>query len=162
MTFWIWTTRPLDGAATINPLPIYMPTWWMGLPKNTRSPGSRALWETCGIALYWAAAECGRSTPAALHEYMVSPEQSNELGPAAPQTYGLPSWASAVWTATEAAPVGDGRSLGSGTERGSPICERRRSSWLSLRSIWSLRFAIAATSLAWAALAFCTSATAAS
>src|SRR5205823_3702923 len=49
--------------------------------------------------LAWAAARCGRPTPAAAQAPMVSPEQSHESGPAAPNTYGSPSWASANWTA---------------------------------------------------------------
>jgi hypothetical protein len=34
---------------------------------------------------------------------MVSPEQSNVLGPVAPKTYGLPSWRRAYAIAREAA-----------------------------------------------------------
>lgn len=47
----ILTTSPVDGACTILPPPMYMPTWWMVvqlLPeaKKSRSPGSRALRST--------------------------------------------------------------------------------------------------------------------
>src|SRR3954471_17551988 len=50
--------------------------------------------------------ECGSEMPAAAYAYCVRPEQSKASGPAAAHTYGSPSWASAVSTATCAAAVG--------------------------------------------------------
>ena len=44
----------------------------------------------------WAAALCGRLTPAAPQAHMVRPEQSKAFGPLAPHAYGLPSWARAA------------------------------------------------------------------
>src|SRR5438128_1125298 len=46
-----------------------------------------------------ADARCGNATPADAQAAIVSPLQSNELGPAAPKTYGLPSCLSAYRTA---------------------------------------------------------------
>ena len=54
----------------------------------------------------WLLLECGRLTPAAEYAYCVRPEQSKAFGPPAPQTYGSPTWASAVSTATWAAWLG--------------------------------------------------------
>src|SRR3954451_22439817 len=50
--------------------------------------------------------ECGSCRPAAAEAYSVRPEQSKAFGPAAPHTYGSPTWARAVLTATCAAAVG--------------------------------------------------------
>src|SRR5882757_5639214 len=94
------------------PPPTNRPTWWIGDPKNTRSPGCSSLCETWGSELYCASALCDSDTPAAAHAYIVSPEQSNESGPDPAYTYGLPSCALAVSTATCACELGAGR-LGS-------------------------------------------------
>src|SRR4051794_18522174 len=91
-----------------------MPTWWIGEPKNTRSPGSRASIGTWGSDSYCASALWGSDTPAAAHAYIVSPEQSNTSGPEPAYTYGFPSCASAVLTATEAWSLDGGRSCGGG------------------------------------------------
>src|SRR5438132_14314434 len=48
--------------------------------------------DTWVVAEYWATVLCGRDTPAARHAHIVSPEQSKLPGPAAPHSYGLPSW----------------------------------------------------------------------
>src|SRR5262245_19865684 len=45
--------------------------------------------------------------PTLLYAHMVRPEQSYELGPAAPQTYGLPIWLSAARTAAAPLPLPD-------------------------------------------------------
>ena len=42
-------------------------------------------------ALIWVYVVRGSETPAERQAAWVSPEQSNEVGPVAPQTYGLPS-----------------------------------------------------------------------
>src|SRR5580700_9319320 len=68
---------------------------------------------TCGNASYCASALWGRDTPAAAHANIVSPEQSKTSGPEPAYTYGLPSWASAVLTATWAWGFGAG-TLGEG------------------------------------------------
>src|SRR5215207_9406279 len=49
--------------------------------------------------------ECGSETPAFPHAYIVRPEQSNEDGPAAAHTYGLPSTDFAAATAIPARPL---------------------------------------------------------
>jgi len=48
----------------------------------------------------------GIDTPALCHAFIVSPEQSNPVGPLPPQMYGLPSCALAKATACLAAEVG--------------------------------------------------------
>src|ERR1700741_219616 len=85
-----------------------MPTWWIGFPKNTRSPGWSSDCETCGNDRYCASALWGSATPAAAHAYIVRPEQSKTSGPDPAYTYGLPSCARAVSTATCADPLGAG------------------------------------------------------
>ena len=50
------------------------------------------------------------------------PEQSNASGPPAPQTYGSPTWASAVSTATCAAALGAMTLLGDRAGRSPPAC----------------------------------------
>ena len=96
------------GASIIVPLPTKIPTWWIGDPKNTRSPGSSWLMSTWGSESYWAAALCERETPAAAQAYIVRPEQSKTSGPEPAYTYGFPSWALAVSTATWASGLSAG------------------------------------------------------
>src|SRR5882672_7928217 len=74
----------------------------MGRPKKTRSPGWSWSVLTCLNEAYWPAAECDITTPAARHEDIVSPEQSNVSGPAPAQTYRLPICPIAARTATAA------------------------------------------------------------
>src|SRR2546427_5629328 len=74
----------------------------MGRPKKTRSPGWSWSVLTCLNEAYWPAAECDITTPAARHEDIVSPEQSNVSGPDPAQTYRLPICPIAARTATEA------------------------------------------------------------
>src|SRR3989442_13546443 len=74
----------------------------MGWPKKTRSPGWSWSTLTCLKEAYWSPAECPMTTPACRHEDIVSPEQSNDAGPAPAQTYGLPICAIAARTATAA------------------------------------------------------------
>src|ERR1035437_1842224 len=57
------TTSPVWGASTMRPLAMYMTTWWMGAPKNTRSPGSSCDSDTAVPIWAWEAAKCGRLTP---------------------------------------------------------------------------------------------------
>ena len=68
--------------------------------------------ETARPICDWLLLEWGRLTPAAEYAYCVRPEQSNASGPPAPQTYGSPTWASAVSTAFCAAPLGATTPLG--------------------------------------------------
>src|SRR6266478_4656895 len=84
------------------PPPTYIPTWWIGCPKKTRSPGWSWSVLTCLNEAYWSAAECAMTTPACRHEDIVRPEQSNVSGPAPAQTYRLPICAIAARTATAA------------------------------------------------------------
>src|SRR5512132_2462990 len=70
-----------------------MPTWLMPLWKNTRSPSWRADLAAERPRLYCCPAECGRLTPTEPQAFIVRPEQSHELGPAALRTYGSPSCA---------------------------------------------------------------------
>src|SRR3954453_5899588 len=62
------------------------------------SPGWTALSGTLGKLAHWAAAEWGSETPACAQAHIVRPEQSNDDGPAAPNTYGAPitDWAPAA------------------------------------------------------------------
>src|SRR5260370_9861487 len=53
----------------------------------------------------WAEARCGSATPALPQTNIVSPEQSNASGPAAAQTYGLPSSRAAQASAIAARPL---------------------------------------------------------
>src|SRR5690606_23967071 len=88
-----------------------------------------------------AAALCGRYTPALAHAAIVSPEQSNEFGPAAPHTYGLPIWAHAYFTAVPALPDGYVTGHGAGRSEVRPMvwsytlrrsfCSRANSAWVS-------------------------------
>src|SRR5262245_6945521 len=74
----------------------------MSLKKKMRSPGCRSLCGTRVPAFTWSQVVRGRSMPAALYAAWVRPEQSKELGPVAPHTYGLPSWSRAkamTWSA---------------------------------------------------------------
>src|SRR6266496_3356667 len=68
----------------------------------------------CMPTPYWDELECGSDTPAAAQAYIVRPEQSNASGPAAPQLYGSPCWASATWTAFWAAEVVGPTATGTG------------------------------------------------
>src|SRR2546429_9445514 len=48
----------------------------------------------CTVSSFiWMYEECSRCTPTWAQAAMTRPEQSNAPGPAAPNTYGLPSWA---------------------------------------------------------------------
>src|SRR3954454_15711223 len=67
-----------------------MPTWWMSLPKNTRSPGCSALSGTWGSDEYCACDEGGSEWPAGPQAQAVRPEQSKLPGPDAPDLEGLP------------------------------------------------------------------------
>src|SRR5215213_7447081 len=67
------------------------------------SPGSTCDSGTRGRVAYWPEAECAMETPACAHAHDVSPEQSKELGPAAPKTYGAPRTLRAAATAMAAA-----------------------------------------------------------
>src|SRR5829696_369444 len=98
-----------------------MPTWWMGLPKNTRSPGWSSERATRVPELICIPDECGRETPACAQAHMVRPEQSKASGPAAAHTYGLPSFDLAASTATAARPLtgtfaGGGSTAGGGED----------------------------------------------
>src|SRR5437762_13763631 len=79
-----------------------MPSWWIGLPKKTRSPGWRSPSDTRLVASYWAEAEWGSEWPACPQLHIVRPEQSKLSGPAAPYSYGLPIWRRASSTAPDA------------------------------------------------------------
>src|SRR4051794_13877192 len=82
-----------------------MPTWWIGLPKNTRSPGCRSDCATRWVTAYCCWLECGSETPPRAQAHMVSPEQSKVDGPAAAHSYGLPICAYASATAAPARPL---------------------------------------------------------
>src|SRR5215211_2465054 len=89
----IRTTSPEWGAWIMRPLPTYRPTWWTGLPPNTRSPGWSWSALMRWLMLNCERDECGRDFPPAAHAYMVRPEQSKPFpGVAPPQRYGTPSW----------------------------------------------------------------------
>src|SRR2546430_17143329 len=60
------------------------------------------------VVEYCAPEKCGRLSPPARHAHCVRPEQSKESGPAAPQTYGLPSWRCASAIAAPAPPFAAG------------------------------------------------------
>src|SRR5436309_1374636 len=75
------------------------------------SPGATDESGTWGSVPSCALAECGRETPACAQAHIVRPEQSNELGPAAPKTYGAPITDQAAETAIWAA-----EAFGSGTK----------------------------------------------
>src|SRR2546423_12657494 len=48
----------------------------------------------CTVSSFiWMYEECSRCTPTWAQAAITRPEQSNAPGPAAPKTYGLPSWA---------------------------------------------------------------------
>src|SRR5579875_1862019 len=78
--FWAVPSEP--GIMTRSPLTACVRLVGSGLPEPA-----------CAAAL------CGSAAPAAAHAAIVSPEQSNEFGPEAPHTYGLPSCLSAYCTA---------------------------------------------------------------
>src|SRR5688500_359980 len=59
----------------------------------------------CCTARYCSAALCGSDLPAAFHAIMVSPEQSQVFGPAAPKTYFSLSCAHAKSTTLPPAPA---------------------------------------------------------
>src|SRR3954453_15789324 len=90
-----------------------MPTWpgRAAVPSApgimTRSPATA--WDRLvgegTPEVVWAAAWCGRATPAAAQAGMVSPEQSKASGPAGAQEEGLRGWARGSPTA--AGPRGD-------------------------------------------------------
>jgi hypothetical protein len=110
----ILTFSPVCGASIILPLPMYMPTCEMVCQsvrlvvlKNTRSPGSRSSMEIGVVACSWYRARRGIVTPACWYESQVRPEQSNEFGPSAPNTYGLPSCSIAHATAASALGLAD-------------------------------------------------------
>src|SRR6185369_5718246 len=60
--------------------------------------------------------ECGSETPACAQAHIVSPEQSNVDGPAAAQTYGLPSFDLAAATAVAAPPLAGTLTVGAPAE----------------------------------------------
>ena len=97
--------------------------------RRTRGRPVAALdWETCGSDWYCAAALCGSDTPAAAHAYIVRPEQSNESGPEPAYTYGLPSCAIAVSTATCADRSGAGTLPGEPSSGSALAASNRRRS----------------------------------
>ena len=67
----------------IWPLPMDIPTWLTGEEYVTRSPGCNSLRDTDGNPACPPEVR-GMVTPACAQAQEVSPEQSNELGPAAP------------------------------------------------------------------------------
>src|SRR5690349_1383445 len=73
--------------------------------KKIRSPGRLAVLEMCCVRLYCAAALCGSETPKRPKTYIVKPEQSNVLGPAAPYWYGAPRCRAASCRTRSANPV---------------------------------------------------------
>ncbi len=86
---------PGPGAWIIVPLPTYRPTCRSSSKKSTRSPGSAAASATSVPVPACSCAALGSSTPAVRQAPWVRLEQSNESGPVAPQTHGLPTWAAA-------------------------------------------------------------------
>src|SRR3954447_1094485 len=87
------------------------------------SPGWTALSGTLGKLAHCAAAECGSETPACAQAHIVRPEQSNDDGPAAPNTEGAPI---TVWPAAAALPpapvAGGGLKVLSPPELGGGLC----------------------------------------
>src|SRR4051812_46349791 len=79
--------------------------------KKIRSPGIIALSRTDVVSRYCGRAVRGSATPAEPYAAWTSPEQSYDLGPAAPHTYGFPSSFRAKWTARRAVALATKRPL---------------------------------------------------
>src|SRR5689334_8356133 len=99
----------------MRPLPTYIATCEIASPGSAniiRSPGRRA---RKSAATPLPARTCSRAVrgsvmPYFANTYFVKPEQSNPLGVLPPQTYGTPTYASAVCRTREAAVDGGGDS----------------------------------------------------
>src|SRR3954468_13733101 len=85
--------------------------------KKIRSPGRLAAEEMWCVWPYCDAALCERWTRNRPKTYMVKPEQSNVLGPAAPYWYGAPWWRAPPCSTRSANPA----VLGFGRGGGSPF-----------------------------------------
>src|SRR5680860_1804617 len=75
-----------------------MPTWWIGEPKKTRSPGRRSSRATGTPTPNRARLAWGSDTPSCAKEYLTRPEQSKPLGDSPPHTYRTPTYCIATPT----------------------------------------------------------------
>src|SRR4051794_3875976 len=109
-----WLMTPWVVAETTVVGPVARPTSEAPGPavlKNTRSPAWMAPRPTAAPVPNWAKLVRGMAMPAWRIAQLVSPEQSNALGPVAPETYGDPTFDKAAATA----PCSPGAVLGAET-----------------------------------------------